>query len=296
MPVLLIRSPHKGSGKSTLGHLALKLQGNGHARSPLVWEDDKELKKQLPARLGGCELFFIDNVVTKTPFESSTICTATQSNGVDARILGGSVLVTIDRPSFLVTMQNGQLGSDIVDRVMHVLITERPPEDKTLSEWVPANYAQVRSELASYIMCTKPLPVGDPDSKLWRFPAFYRHVAPVLTRMGYDPKHLLDKSAYEAMAEYQEFFRYAAARQRLLQRVFLPLEELVRDIDARLYPNYLSTIGSEGEPRVQIATLKNLLRRAPSKITEAGVVYEREKRVISGKEEHSVTIRETTND
>ncbi|MGH7395195.1 MAG: hypothetical protein ACREJF_06290, partial [Candidatus Methylomirabilales bacterium] len=272
MPALMLRSPYKGTGKSTIAKLAAHLATGSDQVSPLVWSGDAELRKTVAESGGG--LLWYDNIsieplgARQPLLRSPLLNAATQSGSVRARILGESRTATLNRPTFIMTMQGGMIDPDICDRFLYVLLPDPPPVDIIPTEdilpLVSNHWREIRDEIAQLVLQTRPLEgYARPGRSHYRFTDFYRHVAPVVTLAGYDPTALADDAVGEANAVNMEL---AAL---LVSEPGTP-EDLARRV---LADPYHSPVLAAALPQVmaaKIATLKFYLKSLPDTVWGQG--------------------------
>lgn len=278
MPALMLRSPYKGTGKSTIAKLAAHLATGADSVSPLIWSGDTELRKTVAEAAGGVFWFdniSIDSVGSRSPvLRSPLLNAATQSGSVRARVLGESRTAALHRPVFILTMQGGMVDPDLVDRFLYVLLPDPPPADITpASDILPLvadRWRGIRDELAQLILRTRPLE-GHPrpnPGRHYRFTDFYRHVAPVVTSAGLDPSAVADDAGGEANAIHVELAALLAGQAQPVS-----VEVLARQAAADPYRSPVLTSALPYETGARLATLKYYLKSLPSTIRGMGYSY-----------------------
>lgn len=276
MPALLIRSPYKGTGKSTIAKLVCHVATGQDQVHPQPWVGDGDLRKSITDTLASPVMWF-DNIsieprgVRAPVLRSPIINAATQSGSVRARVLGESRTAACVRPTFILTMQGGQIDPDIVDRFLYVLLPDPPPEDITpandILPLVAGHWADIRDEVAQFVMNTEPLVdlAARPNpARHYRFTDFYRHVAPVVAAAGLDPAAIADDAAGEANAVHMELVAALAAGPA-------DADTLLARIQPHTTPTLLATLPPETGARR--ATLRYYLKSLPSIVHGTGYRY-----------------------
>ena len=127
VPLFVIDSPERGSGKSKLAAVVAHLSGVGQA-GVLSWRSDRsseEVQKQITALLlQAAAVIVIDNV--KGRLDSSEFETALTADVWMGRVLGESRIVSLPQQAiWIVTSNNAVLGEDLARRSVRVRINAR---------------------------------------------------------------------------------------------------------------------------------------------------------------------------
>lgn len=268
-PGLLLRSPFKGSGKTTVGCFAgALLLGEPRNIPTMSWRGTTEFDKELGSHSGSCPFFFLDNVDcshsfrTGRRFFSETICTAIARGRVSSRLLGVSQMICIDRPVFVVTMQRGVIDHDLADRFLDVNFAERPPESGTapdIAVMLNEHWAEIRGDLYNLISQTVP----DPTTPYFRYAEFFQHVAPVIRAMGLDDTALNMTVVNSARADVLELFQLLAKRSTADPNTYWTAGELLEPFDFK-WPALAALVPDQDSSDARKYALRTLLNKLPT--------------------------------
>lgn len=276
MPGLLVRSPYKGTGKTTIARgAAAMFLGSPHPQ-PMSWKGQVEFNKELGAVATRAPLFFIDNVKTddlRHRFRSDTVCAAISSGCMTTRLLGHSQMVSIDRPVFIVTMQDSTIDQDLADRFLTVNLTDRPPGpgSEDVARLLSDHWQDMRADLLNLLLQTTP----DSQSSLLRYGDFFRHLAPVLRLATQDntPQRWAGRSddaldlhdTSHARADLLELLQLLARHCEASPDAYLdPSSLLLEEHYAHRWPALAATVPESLPRTARHATLSALCRELPT--------------------------------
>jgi hypothetical protein len=215
MPGLLVRSPYKDTGKSTICKLAAMMVQDTPTPSTHSWKHEDELLKHLAsfAANGRMPLLVLDNVESydHEGLRSQLLASIVTSGTVEARLLGQNSCVQISNTMLAMTMQGGTISNDLVDRFLYAEITKPKPAvlKQDMLTFATNNFRQIRTELFTWLVET-----GCPLSEAWlppnsfRYTEFARFVSPVIERFGLDPAHLFVREARSATSDMQALVKF----------------------------------------------------------------------------------------
>lgn len=288
MPGMLVRSPYKNTGKSTIMRLAGMLAADTPHPAVHLWRNNTEFEKTLGAQAdvdAQVSMILLDNVCPYGGFfQAPVIAMATYNSTVQTRRLGVSRLITVDRPIVAITMQGGLLDSDLVDRFLYVELTERPPTDTTgekdMKIYAQDRYRDIRDEIVSLIFQTRPLSKGTAIPNRFRYGDFYRFVAPVVEKFGLDPALITTTGTAAASAELVELAKAVSCvcDETDENRWFSP-RELIDLIKWYRYPRLAAAVPENENYQARTQQLAALLGNLQPKIhgPEHTLVVERKR-------------------
>jgi hypothetical protein len=215
MPGLLVRSPYKDTGKSTICKLAAMMVQDTPTPSVHSWKHEDELLKHLAAFAisGRMPLLVLDNVMCQdgAGLNSQVLASIVTSGVVEARVLGKNSCVDITNTMLAMTMQGGTISNDLVDRFLYAEITKPKPAvlKQDMLTFATNNFRQIRTELFTWLVET-----GRQYTDSWlppnsfRYTEFARFVAPVVERFGLNPDHIFVREARSAQSDIQAVVKF----------------------------------------------------------------------------------------
>ena len=113
-----------------------------------------------------------------------------------------------------------------------------------------------------------------PVPTTFRYPDYYRFVAPVIEAIGLNPHDLLlCDEHHESRTEYQELFRFLARESQRRPGAPFPPDELVTMIPRWGYPSLASVCSESLDMIARIAAMRGLFAKAPTMCSGVDVDY-----------------------
>lgn len=273
-PGLLMRSPHKNTGKSTLCELAAALYYDDPAPKPSQWHGNTEVDKVLGGLVErGQSFLWLDNLAPHDGiFRSAGLAGLLTTDHYDVRKLRNSSMLTVDYPLVAASMQCGTVDRDLTDRFLHCYLPEPPPPALTTDARVYAqtHFRVIRSELFGLLQAAGgPLPTAEHAPTRFRYHDLWRHAAPVLSHLGLDPTDLEFDDLLAAMPEFLE------AARLLVQAAgpVSPRDLVSRVRQSRRSPALLSLLDSDIPDCVACVRAAKVLTELPSAVADKDQTY-----------------------